>query len=78
MKKIDSISIEIMKDLTEFHGLIRKLNDHGFSKDKIISMVGNAFWYDRARNNMTDNISIWHKTRIEEILKSNPHLEKGK
>ena len=78
MKKIDEISIEIKKDLTQFHGLVRKLVHHGFSKDLIKIMVGNCFRYNVVKNNLAHDIHIWHKKRVGEILSMNPHLGKEK
>jgi len=74
MKKIDKISIEIKNDLTQFHGLVVKLSKHGFSISQIKAIVGNCYHYDVVKNNLANEINIWHKGRIESILRLNPHL----
>lgn len=63
---------EIIKDVTEFFGLIRKLSNHGYSQNIIETMVANAFWYDRVKNNLSNEINIWSKSRIDSIMRLNP------
>ena len=78
MTKISEISIEIKNDLTQFHGLVRKLSQHGFSESQIKAIVANCFWYDVMKNDLANVIDVWHKGRVESILKLNPHLNEEK
>lgn len=66
--------LEMEKDLTQFFGLIRKLSKHGWSKSQIKAMIGNAFWYDNVKNNLSKDIEIWLLGRINRIIELNPHL----
>ncbi len=66
--------VDMEKDLTDFHGLIRKLSNYGWGRAQIQAMVGNAFWYDNVKNNLSDEINIWLLGRIRRIVEFNPHL----
>lgn len=67
----------LKKDLTEFHGLIRKLSQHGFGQSQIKAMVGNAFWYDNVKNNLSKEIQIWFEGRRDRIIELNSHLTRS-
>ena len=66
--------IEIANDVTEFFGLVRKLSNHGYSRDIIKTMVANAFWYDQVKNDLSKDIEIWVLSRVNRLIELNPHL----
>jgi len=68
---IKKLEVEMSQDLTKFFGLIRKLSQHGWSKSQIQAMVGNAFWYDNVKNDLSNDIRIWLKGRIDRIKELN-------
>ena len=69
---------EIAKDLTDFFGLIRKLSQHGFTETNMETMVFSAFYYDKVKNDLSNDINMFLISRVNRIIELNPQSGKNK